>query len=653
MPAYYPNLALSSSLKRIVGFSIFKMVAAVTFLGVLTFLLLSNDASTNTDVHYDPCCSFPCQHQSVCTSPDMISYQCDCTGTGYYGDECQHPYLSTRIKKWIKPSKSTTHYILTHFKWVWTIVNNVSWLRKTLMKAVLAMRVSSVTEPSPYRGLSSYPSWSAYINDTMYVRTLPPVPTNCPTPMGVKGKPELPEISVLLEKFFKRRTFQPCPQRTSVLFPFFAQHFTHMFFKTDPMKGMPYQWGDQLVDLSQIYGHGEKRQHELRSHVNGKLKVSLVDGHEFPPLSNQTTANMSNINLLPQEYQFVFGHQGFSLMPTFLIWSTIWLREHNRICDLIKEENPAWDDERIFQTARLVLTGETIKVVIEDYVQHLSGFHYKLLYDPELVQGGSHSFHNQIHVEFQLLYHWHALMPDQIEFNGKSYTMKRLLFNPEPVVKGGLKRTIEDLSNQWAGQVAGGKTQGAATLHVAGLAIKNGRDLRMQSFNAYKEKFEMKKYTTFQELTGEEEMAAELQKLYGDIDAVEYYIGIMLEKRRSPQLFGETLTEMGSPYSLKGLYSNPINHKDWWKPSTFGGQKIMDVIKNTNLQSLICRTVEGCPHASFTVPDGATYRLPSDKQDVENDRTSAILIERARNADANKYMWTQDAKPNSIPDKEL
>lgn len=35
-------------------------------------------------------------------------------------------------------------------------------------------------------------------------------------------------------------------------------------------------------------------------------------------------------------------------------------REHNRVCDVLKEENPIWDDERLFQTARLILTGKKI-----------------------------------------------------------------------------------------------------------------------------------------------------------------------------------------------------------------------------------------------------------------------------------------------------
>ena len=49
-------------------------------------------------------------------------------------------------------------------------------------------------------------------------------------------------------------------------------------------------------------------------------------------------------------------------------------------------------------------------------------------------------------------------------------------------------------------------------------------------------------------------MARELEELYGDVDALEFYVGVMLEKRRSPLMFGQTITEVGSPFSLKGMF---------------------------------------------------------------------------------------------------
>lgn len=99
-------------------------------------------------------------------------------------------------------------------------------------------------------------------------------------------------------------------------------------------------------------------------------------------------------------------------------------------------------------------------------------------------------------------------------------------------------------------------------------------------------------------------MAAELEEMYGHVDAVELYTGLLVEKPRSNAIFGETLVEMGAPYSLKGLMGNPICSPEYWKPSTFGGKVGFDIVNTATLQMLVCNNVRGpCPVASFHVPD--------------------------------------------------
>jgi len=97
--------------------------------------------------------------------------------------------------------------------------------------------------------------------------------------------------------------------------------------------------------------------------------------------------------------------------------------------------------------------GETIKIVIEDYVQHLSGFQFKLLYDPTLMHDTPIGYSNQIHSEFNLLYHWHALMPDTIRVKSDDYSLRSLLFNPKPFVDAGLSQVLTSASQQFAGKV--------------------------------------------------------------------------------------------------------------------------------------------------------------------------------------------------------
>lgn len=114
----------------------------------------------------------------------------------------------------LKPSPNVVHYILTHFHWLWDIINN-TFLQDVLMRLVLtgqesdslirtsrlqslmicffkylfALTVRSNLIPSPptYNSKYGYLSWESYYNLSYYTRLLPPVPEDCPTPLGVRG----------------------------------------------------------------------------------------------------------------------------------------------------------------------------------------------------------------------------------------------------------------------------------------------------------------------------------------------------------------------------------------------------------------------------------------------------------------------------------
>lgn len=77
-----------------------------------------------------------------------------------------------------------------------------------------------------------------------------------------------------------------------------------------------------------------------------------------------------------------------------------------------------------------------------------------------------------------------------------------------------------------------------------------------------------------------------------------------MEKPRPNSVFGETMVEMGAPYSLKGLMGNAICSPEYWKPSTFGGKVGFDIVNSASLKKLVCLNVSGpCPMVSFQVPD--------------------------------------------------
>lgn len=51
------------------------------------------------------------------------------------------------------------------------------------------------------------------------------------------GKQQLPDPQLLSRRFLLRKKFIPDPQGANLMFAFFAQHFTHQFFKTSGKMG--------------------------------------------------------------------------------------------------------------------------------------------------------------------------------------------------------------------------------------------------------------------------------------------------------------------------------------------------------------------------------------------------------------------------------
>uniref|UniRef100_A0A8C9IWU2 Prostaglandin G/H synthase 1 n=1 Tax=Piliocolobus tephrosceles TaxID=591936 RepID=A0A8C9IWU2_9PRIM len=505
----------------------------------------------------NPCCYYPCQHQGICVRFGLDRYQCDCTRTGYSGPNCTIPGLWTWLRNSLRPSPSFTHFLLTHGRWFWEFVN-ATFIREMLMRLVLT------------------------------------------------GKKQLPDAQLLARRFLLRRKFIPDPQGTNLMFAFFAQHFTHQFFKTSGKMGPGFTKAlGHGVDLGHIYGDNLERQYQLRLFKDGKLKYQVLDGEMYPPSVEEAPVLMHYPRGIPPQSQMAVGQEVFGLLPGLMLYATLWLREHNRVCDLLKAEHPTWGDEQLFQTTRLILIGETIRIVIEEYVQQLSGYFLQLKFDPELLFGVQFQYRNRIAMEFNHLYHWHPLMPDSFKVGSQEYSYEQFLFNTSMLVDYGVEALVDAFSRQSAGRIGGGRNMDHHVLHVAVDVIRESREMRLQPFNEYRKRFRMKPYTSFQELVGEKEMAAELEELYGDIDALEFYPGLLLEKCHPNSIFGESMIEIGAPFSLKGLLGNPICSPEYWKPSTFGGEMGFNIVKTATLKKLVCLNTKTCPYVSFRVPDAS------------------------------------------------
>lgn len=505
---------------------------------------------------------------------------------------------------WLRPEPETVQLLLTTNQWLWDIINYITPIHDFIMKHVYLSRGATVDTPARFTSAHDYVTLEAYYNTSYYARTLPPVPLYCPTPLGTTGPKVLPDAHMLVEKFFRRKQFIPEPHGTNVLFASYAQHFTHQFFKTNYTRGPGFTWGSEGVDLSNVYGQDVSVQMRLRAFDKGKLKSQMIDGEEFPVYLNDTEGMPSSYpSSVPQHMQFALGHPFYGLLPGLFIFSTIWLREHNRVCEILLKEHPHWDDERLFQTARLILVGETIKITVEEYVQHLSQYKFKLTFDPTLTHGTSFQYSNRVRAEFDAIYHWHALYPDHHLVDGNVYPLKSVMFRTDVVFKHGFNHFVQAMVKQPAGKLSH-HNHGELLLPIIESAINHGRQLRFQSFNNYRKRFGLRPYANMQELTGEQSMAKELEELYGSVDGVEFLVGAFVEKSNG-MVTPPSIVEIGGSYSVKGLLANPICSPSYWRPSTFGGQIGMDIINTATLNKLFClnsKKGEKCDPIAFKVP---------------------------------------------------
>ena len=63
------------------------------------------------------------------------------------------------------------------------------------------------------------------------------------------------------------------------------------------------------------------------------------------------------------------------------------------------------------------------------------------------------------------------------------------------------------------------------TVPVLKKMMENSRALRFQGVNQYRKRFAMRPFRDFMDMTGDADLAKDLEELYGDVDAVEYYVG--------------------------------------------------------------------------------------------------------------------------------
>ncbi|OAG11697.1 heme peroxidase [Paraphaeosphaeria sporulosa] len=351
-------------------------------------------------------------------------------------------------------------------------------------------------------------------------------------------------------------------------------------------------------DGSQIYGSSEARTKELRGLAkNGKLEVDEQKVVTYLPRDE---------NGVPRTGFYTNWWLGLEMLHTLFVL------EHNAICDDLAKEYPDWESERIFDTARLVNCALMAKIHTTEWTPAILGHPalqiamngnwwgvlgeklYKLLgrvAPGESISGipGSgaeqHGAPYSLTEEFVSVYRMHPLIPDNIAFfsaatgeHKKTYPIRGVAFGEARAPLTEQSLGFEDIFYSFGINFPGAVTVNNTPDFLRDLHTPEGRHVDMGTldilrdrergiprYNKFRELFHMKPVASFLELTGgNTEVAAKLDKVYeGDVNKVDLLVGCLCEPLPKGFGFSDTAFRVFILMASRRLKSDRFIATDW------------------------------------------------------------------------------------------
>ncbi|MER5516749.1 peroxidase family protein [Streptomyces sp. NPDC002763] len=321
-------------------------------------------------------------------------------------------------------------------------------------------------------------------------------------------------------------------------------------------------------DASQIYGTNETEQRLLRA---GKLgKLHLWDD-EQSPIPSDPSRDPSHV-------------PGFWLGLAMM--HDLFAREHNAICDHLHGAYPSWNDEELFQRARLVNAALLAKIHTVEWtpavISHpttvkalranwwgVAGERVHDLFgrisDSEVVSGipGGETDHYGVPYslteEFVAVYRMHPLIRDDWHLRSAADDKSLRHCTLRDIAGPGALKVMETTEMADLLYSFGTLHPGLVTLHnfprflqeferpdgqlqdLAATDILRSRELGVPRYNEFRRLLRLKPAANFLELTENRAWAEQIQWLYdGDIEKVDLMVGLYAEKLPAGFAFSDT-----------------------------------------------------------------------------------------------------------------
>jgi hypothetical protein len=375
-------------------------------------------------------------------------------------------------------------------------------------------------------------------------------------------------------------------------------------------------------DASQVYGSSPIIEKIIRTYSGGRVKLSPSGVVPFDP------PNMEPIPGL--DIGGVTGNWWLGLA----MMHTLFMREHNSICDHLAKRYPGWTDDELFDHARLINAALIAKIHTIEWTPALLadsdleegmrwnwwGFQGETLWKrfgrltkaEELsgIPGSGLYYHGAPYAmteEFLAVYRMHPLIPDdyRIRSAGDDGLIEELTFTRIAGV-----HTHEVLDDPRIAMsdffyTFGTSNPGAIALHnypnylrqftepdgtildLAATDILRTRERGVPRYNEFRRKFHLKPAERFEDFSEDPTVVADLRRIYASPEEVDLMVGLYTEKLPPGFAFSDTAFRVFVVMASRRLKSDRFYTYDY-RPEVYTKEGL-EWIEDNTMSSVILR----------------------------------------------------------------
>ncbi len=319
------------------------------------------------------------------------------------------------------------------------------------------------------------------------------------------------------------------------------------------------------LDASMVYGCDSVRAKWMRTFSNGKLKTSAgnflpwntVTG-EFSAAIDPNAPDMAN-DAGKTLKTFVAGDIRAAEHPGITGLHTIFVREHNRICDRLVKQGLR-DDELIYQMARKEVGALIQAITYQEFLPaigiNLSQYGgYRPNVRPDIANtfatAGYRIGHTMVADDIFLRNDLcQSVDPGVLDLVDVFWTPSAVLtYQLEPFMKGFASHTQYETDTRINSVLRNFLFNNPADttrfgIDLASLNIQRGRDHGLPDYNAVRKFYTGQGVTSFSQMSSDSSQVASLKKLYENVNNIDLWIGILSEDHLPGTSVGLTMQQM-------------------------------------------------------------------------------------------------------------